>query len=95
MIIEIIAIVLVIGTILGSYYFYRGREGIKSIYKSSYSGIIDFIAFLSGLYIITITFVLYYKGVSMWLLLPLFLSGNLQGSMHIAKWYLRNKIYKK
>jgi hypothetical protein len=87
--VEFFALLIGAGVLIGSYFFYDSKEGRKSVYFSWYSGWIDFLAFLSGFIIFTISLILYLNHVPVYLLAPLFISGTFQGMMHVAKFLVR------
>tara|TARA_Y100000310_G_scaffold209032_1_gene209659 strand:+ start:60 stop:347 length:288 start_codon:yes stop_codon:yes gene_type:complete len=89
--IEIILLLAIIGTIIISYLFYKSNEGMKSIYISKYASLIDFLATISGAGILISSFLLYKLGINYLLLAILFIGGNLQMSMHIAKYMVRKR----
>ena len=91
MVIEILALILVLAIFTGSYFFYSSKKGLKSVYQAPYAWKIDFLAGLSGLYIMGASFYFYYQENSLAVLVPLFLFGAFQGMMHVSKWIVRTK----
>lgn len=73
-----------------SFFFYSSEEGLKSVYRASYDWKIDFLATLSGLYIISIGVYLFInKKIKFVSFFVLVLIGASQSMMHIAKWIVR------
>ena len=94
MIIELFAIMIGVIIFIVSYFFYDSKSGRQSVYISSYAGLIDFFAFLSGFIIFTVCLILYDNDWPLFIVVPLFISGCLQGLMHISKFLVRNKLPK-
>ena len=94
MVIEIIGVIIGLIVFILAYLFYDSKNGRKAVYVSSYAGMIDFFAFLSGYIIFTICLILYDNGWPLLIIFPLFISGCLQALMHVAKFLVRIKINK-
>ncbi|MAG61109.1 hypothetical protein CL619_04950 [archaeon] len=89
MIVWLLAINFILILLIGSYFFYSSKDGTLAVYNSWYAWIIDFLAFLSGAYICTVSSVMYLDGYSLLLITPLFFGGATQACLHVAKFFVR------
>ena len=89
----ILSTAIIIISFFYSLFFYSSQEGLKSVYIASYDWKIDFLAILSGAYIISIAVYIYYKKkIKLIPFLILFIIGSAQAMMHFAKWIIRIKM---
>jgi hypothetical protein len=89
---------ILIGELVGFYYFYRTEYGCKAIYITWFAWIIDALGIISGTIIMGVAvFIAHHQklfeiNIPFAFILLLFIQGSWQASIHAVKWIVRSRL---
>ncbi|MBI5469781.1 hypothetical protein HY968_00455 [Candidatus Kaiserbacteria bacterium] len=95
---DLLFVAILVGELVGFYFFYRSEHGYKAIYITWFAWMIDLLGIVSGTIIMSLSiFVEHHPtffnfNIPTPLILLLFIQGSWQVSIHAVKWVLRNMV---